>query len=337
MKKNSWIVALIIALSLVVVGCDTGGGGKDDKDKNKLGDGMVGVWDWTVSDDKKPNTTVNIPLNKPPYTQVEKGNAGSTSAWDASFVTPGAEFKQNNYGGVSTINGTPDTAKDGTAVVRPEKVTVPGPDGKEVSAFSFKGLVKVSSEGRAATEGACFPMVGWEAVPDDATLADLRKATAYSFYVKVNSAVVKRSTTATPSNKWLFKTAICAEGFALEQGHEFKHYFGNASAPKALADGADLSKARYTKNLALETWNKVTVYMDATDTKYNIDQDGHIHQWNRQYKADFIPTTLTKLQWQISLQDQEGITDRNSGDYDIVNGSFEYDVLFYGLELYLPG
>jgi len=330
MKKNSWIVALIIALSLVVVGCDAGGGKKDDK--KDLGDGIVGAWDWTVSDDKKPNETVTLTLAVPPY-------LGTAVAGDQGGVFKAQEeFPKNNYGGVSTISGTPGTAKDGTAVVRPEEVTVPGPDGKDVKAFSFKGTVKVSSDNRIATEGACFPMVGWEAVPDDAdTLADLKAATAYSFYVKVNSAAVKRNANGTPSAKWIFKTAIGAEGFATEQGHEYKHYFGNAAEPKALTDAGSLPRKHYTKGLALEQWHKITVGLDSTNTAaYNIDQDAHIYQWNLRFKAAFDHTTATKIQWQIALQDQDGIPDRGDTPYDINNGYFDYDVLFYGLELYLP-
>ena len=321
MKKYSWIVALLAALSLVVIGCDTGGGGgKKDNTKKEIetGEGIAGVWDWSTANDSTPNATVSLELKKPPY----------------QTATASEEFPQNNFGGVSTISGTQDTVDP--TIMRPAETKVTGPAGTEVTAFNFTGIVKVINDDREPTEGASYPQVGWEAVPDADTLAKLRGAWAYSFYIKVNTGSIKRNSSANAADKWIFKTVVCAEDFAKEQGHEYKHYFGNAAAPKALTDAGSQPRAHYTKDLALGEWHKIVVVIDSTNAGYNIDQDAHIYQWNPKFKADFNLATATKLQWQIALQDQDGISDRGSDPYDIPNGIFDYNVDFYGLELYLP-
>jgi predicted small secreted protein len=321
MKKYSWIVALLAALSLVVMSCDTGGGGgKKGEDPNSnlpdLGDGVAGVWDWSISNDSKANAAQNgVTLPAPPYAETSSQN-----------------FPQTSWGGTSTISGEEDTSET-------PSVFRPGPAGKDgktaATAWKFEGTVQVSSDDRAYNEGAQYPMVGWEAVPDTATLALLRDAYAYSFYIKVNSAEVKSNATATPQEYWVFKTAVCAEGFVPELGHEYKHYFGNYQPTASENYGPDAVE-NMTDDLAIGEWHKITVYLDPADDRFNLDQDGYIHQYNNEFTADFDPTTITKLQWQISLQDQKGITQRNGPTYDMPNGYFDYDVEFYGLELYLP-
>jgi predicted small secreted protein len=333
MKKYSWIVALLAALSLVVIGCDTGGGGgKKDNTKKEIetGEGIAGVWDWSTSDDSKANEDVTLKLVKPPYTQTSKGAAADNSPWDASYATTGVSFPQGNWGGKSTISGTADTVDP--TIMRPNG------DGKTAeTAFKFTGTVKVSADDRAWNTGAQYPMVGWEAVPDTDTLANLRAAWAYSFYIKVNSIALKPTSTATATTDWVFKTAVGAEGFANEQGHEYKHYFGNYQ-PGAAENFGTRAKDNMTDDLVLGQWHKITVVLAPANADFNMDQDSHIHQWNTHFTADFDPTTATKIQWQIALQDQKGILQR-AGDpnhYDIPNGYFDYDIEFYGLELYLP-
>ena len=277
---------------------------------------VAGTWDWSTSDDSKPNETVQLALPKPPYKIAKTSHP----------------FPKSNWGGVSTISGVADP--ENAQIMRPETKTVTGPDGTDVTAFNFTGTVKVSKDNRGANEGSRFPLVGWEAVPDEETLADLKDARAYSFWVRVNSAEVKSNATATPRNAWVFKTAVCAEGFANEQGHEFKHYFGNYLPIAATSFGG--STQSMTDDLDIGEWHKITVVIDPKNKDYNLDQDNYIHQYNTEFEADFDKSTVTKLQWQIALQDQRGIAQRSGDPYDMPNGYFDYDLDFYGLELNLP-
>jgi hypothetical protein len=278
--------------------------------------GIDGTWDWSTSDDSKENDTVQLALPKPPYKTAKISHT----------------FPKSNWGGVSTISGEADP--DNAGIMRPVTKTVTGPDGTDVTAFSFTGTVKVSKDNRGANEGSRFPLVGWEAVPDEETLANLKDAWAYSFWVRVNSAEVKSNATATPRNDWVFKTAVCAEGFANEQGHEFKHYFGNYLPTAASNFGANATTSM-TDDLAIGKWHKITVVLDPTKKGYNLDQDNYIHQYNTEFEADFDKSTVTKLQWQIALQDQRGIAQRGGDPYDMPNGYFDYDLDFYDLRLYL--
>jgi len=310
MKKIMMLcLAALLCGSLVFFACGETGDEKDPDDEKE----GAAAWDWSTSDDSKPNSTVTISLPSPPY------------------VTPGDKnFPQGSWAGTSTISGEADA--DDPSIMRPKEVTVTGPDGSEVTAFSFTGIVQVSKDQRTANEGARFPLVGWEAVPNAKMLAELRSAYAYSFYVKVNSAVVKSTPTANPSNTWVFKTAVCAEGFANEQGHEYKHHFGNYE-PTAASNFGSRAVTSMTNDLAIGEWHKITVYLNPEDERFNLDQDNYIHQWNTEFEADFDPATVTKLQWQIALQDQRSIPARSSDPYDITRGEITYDLEFYGLEL----
>jgi len=315
--------AIFLCTSLVFFAC---GGGSSDKDDDDDGDEEVDTgdlpeenwwasWDWSTADDSKPNEDVTLELPKPPYK-----------------VAGSATFPQGNWGGTSTISGVPD--EEDETIQRPTEVKVEGPDGKEVTAFQFTGVVQVSKDSRAWNEGAQYPQVGWEAVPDEETLAALQSAVSYSFWIFVNSAEVKRNPTANAVKSWVFKTVVGASGFASNQGQEFKTYFGNY-APGGAGDNAQ--PAAY-KKLEIGKWNKITVYLDPASDTFNMGQDSHIPLYNQKYLADFDPTTATKIQWQIALQDQSGIGQRE-GDtlhYDIPRGEFTYDVLFYGFELQLP-
>jgi len=309
-------LAALLCGSLVFFACgEPGGKEKEPVIPPETGEGTGGVWDWSTSDDTKTNVDVTIALPKPPY------KTASTRS-----------FPQSNYGGVSSISGEADA--DDPDIMRPVTRTVEGPDGDEVTVFHFTGTVKVSRDGRGANEGSRFPIVGWEAVPDADTLIKLQSAWAYSFWVRVNSASVRSNASANPVNSYVFKTAVCAEGFANEQGHEFKHYFGNYEPSTAEPSGPN-GRPHTTEDVEIGEWHKITVVLDPMHGSFNLDQDTYIHVYNQEYEADFDPATATKLQWQIALQDQRGITQRNSTPYDMPNGYFDYDLDFYGLELYL--
>jgi hypothetical protein len=312
-------LAALLCGSLVFFACGEPGG----KDKEPVippdtGEGSAGVWDWSTSDDSKENEADTTALNKPPYRTAKSSHT----------------FPKNNWGGVSTISGTEDTSES-PSVFRPITVTVEGPEGTEVEAFNFTGTVKVSKDNRGANEGSRFPQVGWEAVPDADTLIKLQSAWAYSVWVRVNSAAVKATANANPVANWVFKTAVGAEGFANEQGHEYKHYFGNYE-PTAATNYGSRATTNMTDDLAIGEWHKITVVLDPMHGSFNLDQDNYIHQYNTEFEAEFDPATATKLQWQIALQDQRGINQRNGDPYDMPNGYFDYDFDFYGLELYLP-
>ena len=337
MKTKTFLTlfCIILVSTALIFSCGDGDNNNNNNNNNNngndgddLGEGIAGVWDWSTSDDSKANQTVTLVLPKPPYTQAGTG-------WQATYGTTGKVFPQGQFGdGASTISGVEDT--EDPAIMRPLTKTVTGPDGAEVTAFSFTGTVKVSKDNRTANEGSRFPLVGWEAVPDEDTLTALRSAYAYSFWVRVNSTTIKATANANPrNNEWVFKTAVGAEGFANEQGHEFKHYFGNYEANAASNFGPKATKSM-TDDLAIGEWHKIIVYLNPTDERYNLDQDRYIHEYNTEYEAAFDPATITKLQWQIALQDQRGITQRGGDPYDMPNGYFDYDVEFYGLELYLP-
>jgi hypothetical protein len=280
---------------------------------------LAGTWNWFNSDDSKTNTAVSLALPKPPYKTAKTTHS----------------FPQSNFGGTSTISGTKD--EEDNTILRPVTKTVTGPDGNQITVFNFTGTVQVSADNRTANVGSRFPLVGWEAIPDEDsdTLTSLQSAYAYSFCIRVNSASVKANPTANPVNRWVFKTAVCADGFANEQGHEFKHYFGNYQ-PTAADNFGPNAVTSMTEDLAIGEWYRITVYLNPEDERFNLDQDNYIHQWNKEFEADFDPTTATKLQWQIALQDQSGIGQRNGDPYDIPRGEFEYDFDFFGLELYLP-
>ena len=321
MKKIMMLcLAALLCGSLVFFACDNDGPkpGPGPGTDPETGEAFEGVWDWSTSDDSKANQQASLALPKPPYKTAKTTHS----------------FPQSNFGGASTISGTEDTSES-PSVFRPITKTVDGPDGTEVEAFNFTGTVKVSKDNRTANEGSRFPLVGWEAVPDDEdTLTALRSAIAYSFWVRVNSAAVKANASANPVNNWVFKTAVGAEGFANEQGHEFKHYFGNYQPTAATPYGG--THEYMTDDLEIGEWHKIVVVLDPESDEFNLNQDNYIHQYNNEFLATFDPATATKLQWQIALQDQRGINQRNGDPYDMPNGYFDYDVDFYGLELHLP-
>jgi hypothetical protein len=189
--------------------------------------------------------------------------------------------------------------------------------------FNFKGNTKVTSEGRPANQGAGWPQVGWEAVPDAATLELLKTVYGYSFWVRLNSAT---------ANNWAFASAVVTDDVLPEEGHEYKHWFGN----QAGASGGKSSINNFTSKLAVGTWHKITVVMDQK-SGFNMYQDKWIWQYDSgaAFRGDFHQNKAQKIQWGIPLQHQigAGVRERSGDPYDITNGSYNFDVDFYGLEL----
>ncbi|MCL2126867.1 MAG: hypothetical protein FWH38_01320 [Treponema sp.] len=186
--------------------------------------------------------------------------------------------------------------------------------------YNFTGNTKVSSANRPANQGAQFPLVGWEAVPaDEETLEILRTARGYSFWVRLNSST---------AGNWSFLTAVVTD-FQPEKGYEYKHYFGNRPG--------DSRTRNFTSNLQVGTWYKITVVMDVDDTGFNMDEDGWLYNYppTPDPKKPFNQDKAERIQWQIPLQHQvgAGVTSRSGDPYDMTNGSYDFDLDFYGLEL----
>jgi len=241
--------------------------------------------------------------------------------------------KQSIYppGGVSRITNAVDvTNEDGTKGKKPYEYsedkkpkdkdgnTIPGP------VYNFKGNTKVIKDNRDAKEGAQFPLVGWGAKPaDDATLALLRKAYGYSFWVRLNSST---------ADNWSFLTAVETD-FSPELGYEYKHYYGN----KPGDSGGKSSIDNFTKDLKVGTWYQIKVIMDQTSSGFNLFQDAWIWKYDsgKDARGDFHQNKAQQLQWQIPLQHQEGagVSARNGDPYDMIKGSYDFDLDFYGLEL----
>ena len=269
---------------------------------------VAGVWVWSLSDDADPNTHIN------PQTIFAPGGA---SRVDNAVEDP---VEQDRYG---------------NPVKRPYEYTagtVKDNDGNTINlpVYNFKGNTKVSKDNRTANEGARFPMVGWEAVPDEATLAQLKTAYGYTFWVRLNSAT---------GDSWAFLTAIVTD-YVPEKGYEYKHWFGNKPG-----DSGGSKTPDYTGKLELGKWYQITVVTDKSSPAFNMEQA----KWMIQYypNADdpdnkiardkpYDQSKAEKLQWQIPLQHQKtgtGEAERTSKPYDVIKGSYDFDLDFYGLEL----
>jgi hypothetical protein len=190
-----------------------------------------------------------------------------------------------------------------------------------VPVYNFTGFTKVSSPNRAQESGAQFPQVGWEAVPDADTLAKLKTAHGYQFWVKLNSS--------TASN-WSFLTAVVTD-FAPEKGYEYKHWFGNQPGDS----GGKTTVDNFTDSLTLNQWYQIRVIMNSTG--FNMDEDKWLYLYppNPDPKKPFNQSAAEKIQWQIPLQHQvgAGVTARSGGAYDITNGDYSFNLDFYGFEL----
>jgi len=260
---------------------------------------VVGKWDWSTSDDSATNEW--------------KGSK-------QSVFPPGGASRITNAIDITGTDGLPGKAP----FVYPAG-TVMDNDGKPITVpvYNFTGTTKVLKDNRAANEGARFPQVGWEAVPDEATLAQLRTAYGYTFWVRLNSAT---------SDSWAFLTSVVTD-FEKDEGHEYKHWFGNKSGDS----GGNSKINNYTDKLAVNTWYKITVIMDQT-SGFNMFQDAWIYTYDsgKDFRGPFNQDKAQKIQWQIPLQHQKtgtGEAERSGEPYDVIKGSYDFNLDFYGLEL----
>jgi hypothetical protein len=263
---------------------------------------VAGVWTWTMGDDEATN---------------EWKETDADSDTRQSVFPPGGASRFSN-----AVIGT----ENGKTVMKPFEYPAGSQkdiDGNTITTpvFNIKGNTTVSSDNRQANSGARFPQVGWEAVPDAATLQLLRTAYAYQFWIKLNSAT---------ANNWCFLTAMTQTGLPIEEGWEYKHYFGNQPG-----DSGNGERNHFTSGLTAGKWYKIMVVLDKTSPGFNMDQDGYIYQWNNERKRAFEQDKAEKLQWQIPLQHQSGagVSARSGEPYDILRGSYDFDFDFYGLEL----
>ena len=269
---------------------------------------VEGKWIWYASGDQTLNNYLDV------QTVFAPGGASKFSNWEPKVGEDGKPIKDSHgtdtYAPYEYPKASKPKDKNGNAITGP--------------VFNLKGTTKVLKEGRAANEGARFPLVGWGAIPDDdATLAALKTAKGYSFWVKLNSS--------TASN-WAFLTAVQTD-FPPEKGYEYKHWFGNKPGDSGGSGKID----NYTPDLKVGTWYKITVIMDQTNSGFNLFQDAWIYKYDsgKDARGDFHQDKAKELQWQIPLQHQEGagVKTRSGDPYDVTNGSYDFDIDFYGLEL----
>jgi hypothetical protein len=260
---------------------------------------IAGVWVWIMGDDSATNEWKAA--DSDPDTNQSVFEPGGASRFSNAVIGTDGSMKPYEYP-AGTINDI-----DGNTINTP--------------VFNIKGNTTVSRPDRGGNEGARFPQVGWEAVPDAATLELLRTAYSYQFWIRLNSST---------ADNWSFLTAMTQTGLPVEEGWEYKHYFGNQ-----VGDSGNGARSHFTGGLTLGKWHKITVVLDKTSSGFNMDQDGYIYQWNQERKRDFQQDKAEKLQWQIPLQHQvgAGVAARTSGAYDIYRGSYDFDFDFYGLEL----
>ncbi|MDR0473968.1 MAG: hypothetical protein LBH43_09910 [Treponema sp.] len=282
---------------------------------------VTGVWTWALSDDAETNEHIT------PQTVFTPGGASRFA--DGGYVEDPAETDRYDNPVKRPFVYPAGTVKDNNDKVINAEV------------FNFKGNTKVSAPNRPGTSGAQFPLLGWEAVPDDETLELLKTAYSYSFRVRLNSS--------TASN-WAFVTSIVTD-YEPEKGYEHKHWYGNQKGDS----GGTKTINNFTNGLNLGVWYKITVVINKDSSGFNINQDAWMHQYIPASPAPAVGTpaydkdqrdqaaknnpydqsAAQKLQWQIPLQHQvgAGVTMRNSGAYDAIDGSYDFDIDFYGLEL----
>jgi hypothetical protein len=265
---------------------------------------VEGNWIWFTSDDSKTNEYLDVQTTFPP-------------------------------GGVSKITNAQDTeGPDGEAAQEPFEYpegTVKDNDGKTITepVFNFTGNTKVDpkkpSGNSGATFGAGWPLVGWEAQPaDDETLALLKTAYGYSFWVRLNSS--KTNNDNKKDNEWAYLTQVVTD-FPREKGYEYKHWFGNKPGDSGGGGAKNL-----TSGLKAGTWHKITVIMDKSGL--NMQQDNWLFAWppTPDPKGPFNQNKAEKIQWQIPLQHNGG-EQRDGVPYDQVTGTHDFNLDFYGLRL----
>jgi len=270
--------------------------GTDPVEPGKIiqGEASAGTWVWSLSDDSGTNEYLDV---------------------QTIFAPGGASrFDETRY-----VNDATEKDKYDKPVKRPYEYpagTVKDNDDNPIDepVFNFKGNTKVLKDNRTANEGARFPMLGWEAVPDEATLEALRTAYSYSFWVRLNSST---------SSRWAFVTTIFTD-FPAEKGYEYGHWFGSTNG--------DAGSKNKTEKLKPLVWYKITVILAPTNKGGNIDQAAWIHSYNPEFEGAFKQDKAEKLQWQVPLQHNGG-TDRGATPYDMVKGSYDFDLDFYGLVL----
>ena len=263
------------------------------------------VWDWYTIDDEKTNE------------HLGKDHQ--------SIYPPGGASRITNAVDVTNDDGT----KGKRPYEYPEDKKPTDKDGKPIPGpvFNFTGNTKVLEADRAQEKGAQFPLVGWGAKPaNKATLTQLRNAKGYSFWVRLNSST---------GSSWSFLTAVETD-FKPELGYEYKHYYGNSAGDS----GGKSSINNFTKDLEVGTWYQIKVIMDQANSGFNLFQDAWIWLYDsgKDARGDFHQNKAQQLQWQIPLQHQKkdtGVTARNGGAYDITNGSYDFNLDFYGLELFM--
>jgi len=277
---------------------------------------FAGNWIWFSSDDSK--------LNGPSV--------------GPAFVDPQTIFEP---GGVSRITNAVDvTGPDGIPGQGPYTYTigtVKDNDGNVITepVFNFTGNTKVDPNKTASTYGAGWPLVGWEAQPaDDETLAALKTAYGYSFWVRLNSSSTVDRTAAPVEGKWAYLTQVVTD-FALEKGFEYKHWFGNgnlSNGASKMGDSGGGGAKNFTKDLEVGKWHEITVIMNKTG--FNMEEDGWLFQYppTPDPKKAFNQAAASKIQWQIPLQHNGG-RQRNGEPYDQVSGSHDFNLDLYGLKL----
>jgi len=273
---------------------------------------VAGTWTWYTSDDSKENGPEVGPAFVNPQTIFAPGGASRiTNEEDTTAPDGGAAKKPFEYPANSQKDNNGNT------------ITVP--------VYNFTGTTKVTSNNRTANEGARFPLVGWEAIPDPATLELLKTVYGYSFWVKLNEG--------TTGDSWAFTTAVVTD-YPPEKGYEYRHWFGNATG-----DSGGSTTPDYTGPLEPGKWHQITVVLDKTDPTFNMEQARWMIDYystgNSQADKDakdkpYDQSKAEKLQWQIPLQHQKkdtGVSARGGNPYDIIRGSYDFNVDFYGLEL----
>jgi hypothetical protein len=273
---------------------------------------VAGSWNWFTSDDSKVNGPDVPPANVTPQTIFSPGGA--------SKIT----------------NAVPIEGEDGATPFIYPSGTINDNDGEAITVpvFNFTGNTKVHPEKPAniCQFGAGWPLVGWEAQPaDDETAALLKTAYGYTFWVKLNSST---------ANNWAFLTAVVTD-FPLEKGYEYKHWFGNKPG-----DSGGTKVNNLTKDLKAGTWYQITVIMNPSG--FNMEEDAWMHKWPKPIdgRKPFNQAAASRIQWQIPLQHNGGSQrgsapsdpvpnddDSDPNPYDIISGSYDFNLDFYGLEL----
>jgi hypothetical protein len=283
-------------------------------------------------EERKPTTPPIIPIIPPEEVEIVTGvwkwaiiDDSNTNEWKETDVDPITKQSIFPPGGASRIlnavNDPVETDRYGNPIKRPfiyPLGTVKDNNGNTIDkqVFNLKGNTKVTNQNRPANEGAWFPQIGWEAIPDAETLELLKTAYGFQFWIRLNSST---------ANNWSFLTSVLTD-FPLEEGHEYAHFFGNQPG--------DSMSNNLTSKMAVGTWYQVHVIMDK-GSDFNIAQARWIHLYNPEFEGPFNQDKAQKIQWQIHLQYQvgAGVAARGSEPYDIFRGSYDFDVDFYSLEL----